>query len=606
MKLPRPFYRLPVRFDVERLREEVLAFPEEAWQRHPTGYAGNSAIRLISPEGEETDAVDGHMLPTAHLLGSPYIQQVLASFNVVFSRSRLMRLAGHSVVPQHSDTNYHWHNRVRIHIPIITYPEVRFYCDQESVHMGAGEAWVFDNWRQHRVENPSPHTRIHLVADTIGSSGFWDLVSRGQVQDFDTPRDSLFLPYRPEQRVELLTERVNTATVMPPAELEALCLDLLGDLAVTANHPQAEAVRQHLIRAVRALCQDWRMLWSLHGDAPSGWASYQQLLERTSAAIGSVPLPAVLRSNGVAADKVIHAKVLSVALNPTAVPYRPAARPGPRFERPVFIIAAPRSGSTLLFETLSQAAGFQTIGGESHLIFEELPELRPNAPGAEGNRLTEREATPAMAQYIRERFWSELRDRDGQPPANDTTVRMLEKTPKNALRIPFLDAVFPDALFVVLHRDPRENISSIMEAWRSGKWITYPRLRDWDGPWSLLVPPGYPALAGQALETIAATQWENTNRILLDDLEQLDPARWMALGYDELLADPQQAVARICRFADIPLDPELQDYLQRPLPQSRYTHTPPERNKWQKNAEAIERVLPLVEATAERLRGLEN
>ena len=59
--------------------------------------------------------------------------------------------------------------------------------------------------------------------------------------------------------------------------------------------------------------------------------------------------------------------------------------PGPRsetgrdieFDRPVFILSPPRSGSTLLFETLARAPGVYTIGGESHRIFESVPTLHP-------------------------------------------------------------------------------------------------------------------------------------------------------------------------------------------------------------------------------------
>ncbi len=48
-----------------------------------------------------------------------------------------------------------------------------------------------------------------------------------------------------------------------------------------------------------------------------------------------------------------------------------------------------------------------------------------------------------------------------------------------------------------LWRDPRENISSIMEAWRSGQWRTYPELEGFDGPWSMLLPPGWRAMNGR-------------------------------------------------------------------------------------------------------------
>ena len=44
-------------------------------------------------------------------------------------------------------------------------------------------------------------------------------------------------------------------------------------------------------------------------------------------------------------------------------------------------------------------------------------------------------------------------------------VRMLEKTPKNSLRVPFLARVFPEARFIYLYRDPRQVLSSMIEAW---------------------------------------------------------------------------------------------------------------------------------------------
>ncbi|HEU4515664.1 MAG TPA: hypothetical protein VFR77_00030, partial [Steroidobacteraceae bacterium] len=74
MKLPRPFFRLPVRFDAERLRAEVEAFPESAWSRHPQEHAGNTALRLITVGGGDNDSASGEMKPTPALLASPYLQ----------------------------------------------------------------------------------------------------------------------------------------------------------------------------------------------------------------------------------------------------------------------------------------------------------------------------------------------------------------------------------------------------------------------------------------------------------------------------------------------------------------------------------------------------
>ena len=57
-----------------------------------------------------------------------------------------------------------------LHVPVETTPDVAFQAGDETVHMAAGEAWVFDTWQRHRVDNPAASPRIHLVVDTVGSA----------------------------------------------------------------------------------------------------------------------------------------------------------------------------------------------------------------------------------------------------------------------------------------------------------------------------------------------------------------------------------------------------------------------------------------------------
>src|SRR5512134_356800 len=101
MKLEHEFYKLPLRFDVEELKRELAAFAESDWQKHPNDYKGNLAIPLISVNGGINDDFAGPMLATSFLDRSPYVQQVIASFDSVVSRSRLMRLDGRHEVPLH-------------------------------------------------------------------------------------------------------------------------------------------------------------------------------------------------------------------------------------------------------------------------------------------------------------------------------------------------------------------------------------------------------------------------------------------------------------------------------------------------------------------------
>ncbi len=67
----------------------------------------------------------------------------------------------------------------------------------------------------------------------------------------------------------------------------------------------------------------------------------------------------------------------------------------------------------------------------------------------------------------------------------------------------------------------------MVEAWRSGGYVTYPELPGWSGPpWSLPLVPGWRELAGKVLAEIVVEQWIVITAVLLDDLEVPAPERW--------------------------------------------------------------------------------
>jgi hypothetical protein len=651
MKLAKAFFRLPVRFDTARLRAEVAALPAEAWAKHPNDIRGNTSLRLISVNGGENDEVDGVMLTTPHLAQSPYLRQVLASFGVVWSRSRLLKLAPFAGVPPHADINYHWFNRVRLHIPIVTHPDVRFFCGDDVVHMAAGEAWIFDNWRLHRVENPVDAERVHLVADTSGSASFWQFVAQSELPAAKVHEHR----YDPGLDAQPLTEHTALRPVMPPAEVDLLLLDLQAELMAAPGTAERDPIARYcgLLDAFR---RDWRQLYQLFGESPPGWAEFGKLRDSVRLASKEQAERLTLRTNRIAAHTVLEGRVLRPMLTGAAVqspqhggppnggppiagqttvpqtsrphvgepqttgpeaigPHAGASQAGGPsaggrrggcsvLERPIFIVAAPRSGSTLLFETLAASEQVATVGGEAHWLVESIPQLRPGAPGVDSNRLGAEHCTPGVSELIVRQIAAHLQDHRGQPSALDAPLRFLEKTPKNALRVPFFDRLFPDALFIFLWRDPHQNLSSIMQAWRSGNWKTYNGLEEFDGPWSLLLPPGWPRLRGKSLQEIAAFQWESTNRILLEDLGALPRARWCAVSYADLVSNPPAAIRRLCDFAGIAMDGPLRERLAGALPLSRFTQTAPTADKWRRNEAEVLSVMPAIQDTWRRLEEL--
>ncbi|MEZ5458158.1 MAG: sulfotransferase [Steroidobacteraceae bacterium] len=587
MRLPVPFIRLPLRFDAGRLAAELDALPAQAWAPHPNGIAGNESLRLITVDGGENDDVDGSMQATPWLRQAPYVRQVLASFNVVWSRSRFMRLAPGAVVPEHADINLHWFTRVRLHIPVRTQPAVSFHCDGQSVHMAAGEAWLFDNWRRHHVVNGGTEARVHLVADTSGTATFWQQAWAAAAQPGQPLRD---IGWDAASAASPMFERNPPRATMPPAELDWLLGDLRGELALSADTPQARQQLAQYHALLQGFSADWRQLHALHGGN-GGHADFIALRERVRQLAKPLSAMLLMRTNGVGAHSVLEGRVLRHLVAGPVAPAVTRAAEARWLDRPVFIVAAPRSGSTLLFETLAQGRGLVTCGGEAHWLIESHPELVPGAPGVDSNRLDATHVSAALAERIVHSVWPRLQDADGRPLAERRAVRWLEKTPKNALRIPFLHGVFPDAKFIFLRREPRGNIASIIEAWLSGRFVTYPQLAGWTGSWSLLLPPGWQSLRGKPLEEVAAHQWQETNRLIRADLDALPAGSSIDVDYDELVADPVVTIARLCGFIGIEFDAALKQRTAAALPASRYVLTQPDASKWQRHAERLQRVL---------------
>lgn len=616
------------------MRAEVAAIPESAWRPHPQGHPGNSALPLIARGGDRLDdGVAGSMLPTAHLERCEYLAQVLESFGTVFGRTRLMRLDGRSTATLHVDTNYYWAERVRVHVPILTSPAIEFLCGDRALHMAAGEAWIFDASKPHDVVNPTGDQRIHLVADTVGSPGFWALVAHGQRPFAEPAAAAPFVPrrvpHRPGERAMLETERVNVPLVMSPWEQATLARSIDADAVPDADPAAVAALRT----ALSALLADWRIAWARFGEDESGWPVYERILaaaeQRFAPLVGRVALPyggdaidavrqLLLRvgvnpevrevraaaPSPVAASVAAQAPTPAAALGPAATPATTPTSPRPavrrRFDRPVVIVAPPRSGSTLLFETLAQAPGLFTVGGESHELIEGITELAPAERGWDSNGLTQVDARPEVVRALHERFAARLRDRDGAPPPPDlAALRLLEKTPKNALRVGFLDAAFGDALFVYLHREPREILASLIESWSSGGFVTYPDLPGWDGPpWSHLLTPEWRALAGRPLAEIVAAQWAATTQTALDALERLAPERWIGVDHAAFVADPAREIERIAAFVGIGWDREL----TAPLPPSSTTVTAPDPEKWRAHEAELAPLLETYAPLAERSR----
>lgn len=307
MKLPVPFVQLPLRYDAGVLAAEIAALGEGVWRDHPQKFPGNSMLPLLAAGGDPAnESFVGTMEPTPELRRCPYLMQAMASFGAVLGRTRLMRLAGQAEVTAHVDEGYYWVERVRIHVPIVTQPTVRFVCGGETVNMAAGECWIFDTWREHNVFNDASEHRIHLVADSVGGAEFWSLVERGRPHAAALPGWSPRLVPPSPDPVELECERYNVPLVMTPWELQVHVQGLTAELA----EPQAPDVPQ-LRMACARLFRAWRGLWARFGDSGEGGAEYRHALQRFMDELPEGAMRKTLRNGSL----WLHA-VTSAALKP--------------------------------------------------------------------------------------------------------------------------------------------------------------------------------------------------------------------------------------------------------------------------------------------------
>lgn len=311
MKLQVPFIQLPIRFDAERLAGEMRALGDAAWRPHPQKFPGNFSLPLIAVHGDpDSDSTAGPMRPTPHLERCEYLQQVLNRLGAVWGRTRLMKLSGGAEVTPHADINYYWRDRVRVHVPIITSPAVRFICGEAEVNMAQGECWIFDTWRPHRVINAAAHERVHLVADTVGGDRFWELAGRGRV-----PGRGAFEGWQVEEfdgnqgagaSSSLHFESVNVPQVMTPWELRDHLNFILG-------HAEPDPRLAEVQRLAARLVSSWQALWARYGEDRDGWPAYREVLNVFTRNMELHAMPLRL-SNGMRFMSTLRSMVLGVAL----------------------------------------------------------------------------------------------------------------------------------------------------------------------------------------------------------------------------------------------------------------------------------------------------
>lgn len=167
---------LPLRFDAERLRADLSRLSPEDWVPHfNKGYYQGEwsgvALRAVggSARGLYPDPTASQSFADTPLLERcPAAREVLSAFHCPLLSVRFLKLAAGASIKEHRDYNLGYEDgEVRLHIPVVTHPEVEFYLSGRRVLMAEGECWYLDFNQPHRVENKGGTERVHLVVDCV-------------------------------------------------------------------------------------------------------------------------------------------------------------------------------------------------------------------------------------------------------------------------------------------------------------------------------------------------------------------------------------------------------------------------------------------------------
>ena len=181
--------RLPLRFDAAAMQDDLRCLDDTAWIRHfvKQNYAGNWDVLPLRASASAkhpvqmiySDPACDAYVDTPLLAVCPTIAAALAVFECPLESVRLMRLGAGSVIKTHRDHDLDVeHGHARLHVPIVTNPDVDFRLNGERVVIAEGECWYLRLSDPHSVTNAGARDRVHLVIDALVNAWLTALLTR--------------------------------------------------------------------------------------------------------------------------------------------------------------------------------------------------------------------------------------------------------------------------------------------------------------------------------------------------------------------------------------------------------------------------------------------
>jgi len=271
----------------------------------------------------------------------------------------------------------------------------------------------------------------------------------------------------------------------------------------------------------------------------------------------------------------------------------------PAAQRPIVVVGCSRAGTTLVYKTLSESREIGTLQRETHDYWTDLHPLADKH--WETHALDASDASPADRDTVSRYFYSWT----GQH-------RWVDKNNQNGLCVPYLRALFPDAVFVFIKRSPGDNLNSLIEGWRKpDEFATWSndlptKVAVENGTltqWCFFLADGWREYVNAPVEDVAAFQYAAINQAILDAKASVPAGQWVDVFYEDFLRDPVAAFRHVFEGCGLTFDARLQAHCAEVLDIPYNAFSEIRLDKWKdgRNRDKIERVLPKVADVAARM-----
>lgn len=236
-------------------------------------------------------------------------------------------------------------------------------------------------------------------------------------------------------------------------------------------------------------------------------------------------------------------------------------------------------------------------------------------PGRDHDEFDADDATARVKKFIRGWFLKYQR-------RNGNRV-IIEKTPHNILRIPYVRAIFPEARFIYIVRNPLSFVSSVELKWQRPvgtrrikarlkktpftQWHRYVgRLikQQWNSrvlkrKYLPIWGPRYRGIQQDLKETdqltVIARQWARASAKAERDLARFEPGQVLRLRYEDFVDDPLSGLQQICAHCGLEMTTELARQVQEMVKTDR-------KNKWLRfQPHELARIIPELQAEMQRV-----